>query len=65
MKQILARIFRRIRQEGDFFNLLKCNCGSTRWEKKHCEFTVIFTCKQCGESHILIKKPRSRYGFTA
>jgi predicted RNA-binding Zn-ribbon protein involved in translation (DUF1610 family) len=58
-----ARVFARIKQNGNFFNLFKCLCGNTEWLIETNEFTRKFTCNKCGENYTLVKKTNRHYNI--
>ncbi len=57
------KMFGRVRQGNTFFSLFECDCGCREWITENVETTRKFSCQNCGETYILIKKPDKFYGI--
>jgi hypothetical protein len=61
MEKKEAKVFGHIQEDGNYFNLFECSCGSREWITESVETTRKFSCKKCGETYILIKNPNWHY----
>ena len=61
MRTSEARVFGRILENGGYFNLFECSCGSRDWISEPNETTTVYTCKTCGERYVLVKKSNLHY----